>query len=96
MRNTSNRYRGFCGSAIINWEGKEMNPSKFLSVNELDVIKSCITATIGIALATGGKTLLVILDSGSLPALSDLKVAAVVGLTAGLSSILRRFFSGKK
>ena len=73
-----------------------MNPSKFLSVNEMDAIKSAITAAIGVAFTTGGETIYTILNAGRLPTIIELKQAALVGLVAGFASITRRFFSGEK
>jgi hypothetical protein len=70
-----------------------MNASKFLSINQMDAIKSTITAAIGIIISTVGTSVYAIVDKGRFPTLIELKVALGAGLLAGVASVTRRFFT---
>lgn len=66
--------------------------SNFLNLNISDLIKGFIVAFLSAAL-TG---VITALDSGILPNLSELKAAGIVGLTAGLSYLLKNLMTNNK
>ena len=66
--------------------------SNFLNLNLDDLIKGFVVAFLSAAL-TG---LVTILDNGALPTLTELKSAAIVGLTAGLSYLLKNLLTNSK
>lgn len=59
--------------------------SKFLNLDIKDAINGFVVAFLSAAL-TG---IIATLDSGSLPSVAELKSAGVIGLTAGLSYLLK-------
>jgi len=63
--------------------------SNFLSLNWQDAINGFVVAFFSTALVS----IVEILDGGQLPQLSELKTAALVGLTAALSYLLKNLFS---
>ena len=66
--------------------------SKYLDLDIQDLIKGFIVAFLSAAL-TG---LVTILDNGALPTLTELKSAGIVGLTAGLSYLLKNLLTNSK
>lgn len=66
--------------------------SSFLNLNTQDLVKGFIVAFLSAAL-TG---LVATLDSGALPSLVELKQAGVVGLTAGLSYLLKNLLTNSQ
>jgi len=66
--------------------------SNFLNLNIDDLVKGFIVAFLSTAL-TG---LIATLDSGALPTLSELKSAGVVGLTAGISYLLKNLLTNSQ
>jgi hypothetical protein len=66
--------------------------SSFLNLNTQDLVKGFIVAFLSAAL-TG---LVATLDSGALPSLVELKQAGVVGLTAGLSYLLKNLMTNSQ
>ena len=66
--------------------------SNFLNLNINDLIKGFIVAFLSTAL-TG---LVTILDNGALPTITELKSAGIVGLTAGLSYLLKNLLTNSK
>jgi hypothetical protein len=63
--------------------------SNFLNLNANDLMKGFVVAFFSAAL-TG---IVAILETSQLPQMSDLKAASVVGLTAGLSYLLKNFLT---
>lgn len=59
--------------------------SKFLSLDTKDAINGFVVAFLSAALST----ILATLDSGALPTLAELKSAGIIGLTAGLSYLIK-------
>lgn len=59
--------------------------SKFLSLDTKDAINGFIVAFLSAALTA----VLATLDSGTLPTLAELKSAGIIGLTAGLSYLIK-------
>lgn len=66
--------------------------SKFLNLDVKDAVNGFIVAFLSAAL-TG---LVTTLDSGVLPNLAELKQAGVIGLTAGLSYLLKNLVTNSK
>ena len=66
--------------------------SNFLNLNLDDLIKGFVVAFLSSAL-TG---LIVILDNGALPDAAELKSALVVGITSGLSYLLKNLLTNSK
>lgn len=66
--------------------------SNFLNLNIDDLVKGFIVAFLSTAL-TG---LIATLDSGALPTLAELKSAGVVGLTAGISYLLKNLLTNSQ
>lgn len=66
--------------------------SNFLNLNVDDLVKGFIVAFLSTAL-TG---LIATLDSGVLPTLTEIKSAAVVGITAGLSYLLKNLLTNSQ
>lgn len=66
--------------------------SNFLNLNLDDLIKGFVVAFLSSAL-TG---LIVILDNGALPNAAELKSALVVGITSGLSYLLKNLLTNSK
>jgi VIT1/CCC1 family predicted Fe2+/Mn2+ transporter len=66
--------------------------SNFLNLNSQDLLKGFIVAFLSAAL-TG---VVATLDSGVLPTLAELKSAAIVGLTAGLSYLLKNLLTNSQ
>lgn len=63
--------------------------SKFLNLDIKDAINGFVVAFLSAAL-TG---LMATLDSGALPTVAELKSAGVIGLTAGLSYLLKNILT---
>lgn len=59
--------------------------SKFLTLDTKDAINGFIVAFLSAALTA----VLATLDSGTLPTLAELKSAGIIGLTAGLSYLIK-------
>ena len=66
--------------------------SSFLKLDTQDLVKGFVVAFLSAAL-TG---LVATLDSGALPTLAELKQAGVVGLTAGLSYLLKNLLTNSQ
>ncbi len=66
--------------------------SKFLNLDVKDAVNGFIVAFLSAAL-TG---LITTLDSGVLPNVAELKQAGVIGLTAGLSYLLKNLVTNSK
>jgi hypothetical protein len=66
--------------------------SNFLNLNVDDLVKGFIVAFLSTAL-TG---LISTLDSGALPTLAELKSAGIVGLTAGISYLLKNLLTNSQ
>jgi VIT1/CCC1 family predicted Fe2+/Mn2+ transporter len=66
--------------------------SNFLNLNIDDLVKGFIVAFLSTAL-TG---LIATLDSGVLPTLAEIKSAGVVGITAGLSYLLKNLLTNSQ
>lgn len=66
-----------------------MNYSSFLNLNLRDAINGFVVAFFSASL-TG---IIETLDGGKLPQLAELKTAAIIGLTAGLSYMLKNLFT---
>ncbi len=66
--------------------------SNFLNLNVDDLVKGFIVAFLSTAL-TG---VVATLDSGALPTLAELKSAGIVGLTAGLSYLLKNLLTNSQ
>lgn len=66
--------------------------SNFLNLDLQDLIKGFVVAFLSAAL-TG---LVAILETSQLPQISDLKAAAIVGLTAGLSYLLKNVLTNSQ
>lgn len=66
--------------------------SKFLSLDTKDAINGFVVAFLGAALSA----ILATLDSGALPTLAELKSAGIVGLTAGLSYLIKNVLTNSK
>jgi VIT1/CCC1 family predicted Fe2+/Mn2+ transporter len=66
--------------------------SSFLNLNTQDLVKGFVVAFLSAAL-TG---LITTLDSGTLPTLAELKQAGIVGLTAGLSYLLKNLLTNSQ
>ena len=66
--------------------------SNFLNLNIDDLVKGFIVAFLSTAL-TG---LIATLDSGALPTLAEIKSAGVVGITAGLSYLLKNLLTNSQ
>ena len=66
--------------------------SNFLNLNIDDLVKGFIVAFLSAALTGIVSTL----DSGVLPTLAELKSAGVVGLTAGLSYLLKNLLTNSQ
>lgn len=69
-----------------------MTNSSFLGLNVRDAVNGFVVAFFGTAL-TG---LIAILDGGRLPENEEIKAAAIVGLTAGLSYLLKNFLTNSQ
>ncbi len=59
--------------------------SKFLTLDKKDAINGFVVAFLSAALTA----VLATLDSGALPTLAELKSAGIIGLTAGLSYLIK-------
>ena len=59
--------------------------SKFLTLDTKDAVNGFIVAFLSAALTA----VLATLDSGTLPTLAELKSAGIIGLTAGLSYLIK-------
>ena len=59
--------------------------SKFLTLDTKDAVNGFIVAFLSAALTA----VLATLDSGTLPTLAELKGAGIIGLTAGLSYLIK-------
>jgi VIT1/CCC1 family predicted Fe2+/Mn2+ transporter len=66
--------------------------SNFLNLNVDDLVKGFIVAFLSTAL-TG---VVATLDSGALPTLAELKSAGIVGLTAGISYLLKNLLTNSQ
>ena len=66
--------------------------SNFLNLNLQDLTKGFVVAFLSAAL-TG---IVAILETSQLPQMSDLKAAAIVGLTAGLSYLLKNVLTNSQ
>jgi VIT1/CCC1 family predicted Fe2+/Mn2+ transporter len=66
--------------------------SNFLRLNTSDLVKGFVVAFLSASL-TG---IINTLDSGTLPLLSELKQAGIVGLTAGLSYLLKNLLTNSE
>ena len=66
--------------------------SNFLNLNVDDLVKGFIVAFLSTAL-TG---VVATLDSGALPTLTELKSAGIVGLTAGISYLLKNLLTNSQ
>jgi VIT1/CCC1 family predicted Fe2+/Mn2+ transporter len=66
--------------------------SNFLNLNVDDLVKGFIVAFLSTALTGVVSTL----DSGVLPTLAELKTAAIVGLTAGISYLLKNLLTNSQ
>lgn len=66
--------------------------SSFLSVNWRDALRGFLIAALTTILATVGQAV----EAGSLPTIAQLKVAALAGLTAGISYLIKNFFSSSE
>lgn len=66
--------------------------SSFLKLDTQDLVKGFAVAFLSAAL-TG---LVATLDSGALPTLAELKQAGIVGLTAGLSYLLKNLLTNSQ
>jgi hypothetical protein len=66
--------------------------SNFLRLDTSDLVKGFVVAFLSASL-TG---IVNILDAGTLPLLSDLKQAGIVGLTAGLSYLLKNLLTNSQ
>lgn len=66
--------------------------SNFLNLNLNDLLKGFIVAFLSTAL-TG---IIATLDSGALPNLTELKGAGIVGLTAGISYLLKNLLTNSQ
>lgn len=66
--------------------------SNFLNLNTQDLVKGFVVAALSASL-TG---LVATLDSGLLPTLTELKQAGIVGLTAGLSYLLKNLLTNSQ
>jgi hypothetical protein len=66
--------------------------SNFLNLDLQDLIKGFVVAFLSAAL-TG---IVAILETSQLPQMSDLKAAAIVGLTAGLSYLLKNVLTNSQ
>ena len=66
--------------------------SNFLRLDTSDLVKGFVVAFLSASL-TG---LIATLDSGALPSLAELKQAGVVGLTAGLSYLLKNLLTNSQ
>ena len=66
-----------------------MNQSNFLSLNWKDVLKGFIVAAITAAVAGISQSL----EAGAFPTLAQVKTSALVGLAAGLSYLIKNFFT---
>jgi VIT1/CCC1 family predicted Fe2+/Mn2+ transporter len=66
--------------------------SNFLRLNTSDLVKGFVVAFLSASL-TG---IINTLDSGMLPLLSELKQAGIVGLTAGLSYLLKNLLTNSE
>ena len=66
--------------------------SSFLKLDTQDLVKGFAVAFLSVGL-TG---LIATLDSGSLPTLTELKQAGIVGLTAGLSYLLKNLLTNSE
>lgn len=66
--------------------------SKFLSLDLKDALNGFLVAFLSAAL-TG---IITTLDSGVLPSLGELKSAGIVGLTAGLSYLLKNLLTNSQ
>lgn len=69
-----------------------MKQSTFLNLDVNDLTKGFIVAFLSTAL-TG---IVSMLDAGQLPQLADIKSAAIVGLTAGLSYLLKNVLTNSQ
>ena len=59
--------------------------SKFLTLDTKDAVNGFVVAFLSAALTA----VLATLDSGTLPTLAELKSAGIIGLTAGLSYLIK-------
>ena len=66
-----------------------MKQSPFLSINWSDVGKGFIVAAITSAVTGISQTL----EAGAIPTIAQLKTAALVGLAAGISYLIKNFFT---
>ena len=66
--------------------------SNFFNLNVDDLVKGFIVAFLSTAL-TG---VVATLDSGALPTLAELKSAGIVGLTAGISYLLKNLLTNSQ
>jgi len=62
-----------------------MNKSTFLSLNLRDLMNGFIVAF----LATALTSVITTLDTGAFPSIAEIKSAVVIGLTAGISYVLK-------
>ena len=66
--------------------------SSFLKLDTQDLVKGFVVAF----LSAGLTGLITTLDSGALPTLTELKQAGIVGLTAGLSYLLKNLLTNSQ
>lgn len=66
-----------------------MNYSNFLSLNLRDAVNGFVVAFFSTALVGIIETL----DAGHLPSIGEIKTAVIVGLTAGLSYLLKNLLT---
>ncbi len=66
--------------------------SSFLNLNTQDLVKGFVVAFLSAAL-TG---VITTLDSNTLPTLAELRQAGIVGLTAGLSYLLKNLLTNSQ
>ena len=66
-----------------------MNQSNFLSLNWKDLLKGFIVAAITAAVTGISQSL----EAGSFPTVAQLKTSALVGLAAGISYLIKNFFT---
>lgn len=66
--------------------------SNFLKLDTQDLVKGFVVAFLSAAL-TG---LVATLDSGALPTIAELKQSGIVGLTAGLSYLLKNLLTNSQ
>ena len=78
--------------ASQNLKNNNMNKSTFLSLNLRDLINGFIIAF----LATALTSVIATLDTGAFPSIVEIKSSVVIGLTAGISYILKNVLENSK